>query len=79
MGSRKLNARTAAGGLAYIPSQTVVYKMGLDNNHTTDHATLTEPAIVPLISMGDAGTTAKVYYKGGVWWANTSDLYEVEE
>ena len=82
MSKRKFNLQEATGGLVYIPSQTRVYKLGEkqanDSRVPTQHATLREPAVVPLISVAPAGTMAKVYYNGGVWWADASDLYEVE-
>ena len=84
MSNRKLNLRNGAGGLAYVPSQTVVYKLerhpGSDQNLVpTAQTTLEKPAIVPLVSIDHTGPKAKIYYDGDLWWANASDLYEVEE
>jgi hypothetical protein len=84
MRNRKLDLQGAAGQLAYIPSKVVVYKLseqvfGSASRVPTEHATLHEPAIVPLIYATPAGNMAKVYYNGGVWWADADDLYEVEK
>jgi hypothetical protein len=81
---RKINLQESIGGLAYIPSAVVVYKLGGDSTNLealvpTEHKTLREPAIVPLLSAAESGTMAKVYYNGGVWWADADDLYEVEQ
>ena len=70
----------SVGGLTYIPSEVVVYKLAQDGNGSlvpTDHATLSEPAVVPLIS--SVGSLAKVYYNGELWWVDPTDLYEVEK
>ena len=86
--NKKLNSKegclvAAVGGLAYIPSEVVVYKLERarddESGVPTEHATLSEPAIVPLISVTPQGNMAKVYYNGSLWWADSDDLYEVEE
>lgn len=81
--SSRINLQDAAGGLVYIPSRAVVYKLGKEQENEqrvpTDHATLAEPAVVPLISVTSGNGMAQVYYNGDVWWAHAADIYEVKK
>ena len=68
------------GSLAYIPSQTRLVKydparMGV----VVDHKTLAEPAVVPIVETVFENSMVKVHYRGALWWASGSDLYEVNQ
>ena len=68
------------GSLAYIPSQTRLVKYDPEKRDVVvDHKTLIEPAVVPIVEARLQNSMVMVHYKGGLWWASGSDLYEVNQ